>query len=331
MEFLKKHSARIIIAFLIGLAFLFLWSRFVDFRKIKSHLLHINVALAATGLFFYFLSFYVRSYRMRAILEPVVKLNQSTSFNILMAGNMINILVPIRLGELSKCYFIKKLKKVRMSKTLPSIFIDKIMDLTPVLLLLFLLPFLSMSLPGELSLVIMAVLLIFAIAVFVLFLSLRYDKFVIRIILKMFFWFPKRFKKRFTEIVTLFVRGMSVIKQSPGNLFKILFMTFITVVSDSAYLMLTYAAFGYKIPFIFAMFGFTLFNLSFILPTPPAQIGSSELVQMLIFSSLFGVERNLASAVALFIHATVASVAIVIGIISLYLLRIRSDEVFKLV
>jgi glycosyltransferase 2 family protein len=330
MGLARKYIPRLTIALLIGLALLFVWSRFVDFKEIRNYILHMNVPLAFIALLFYFFSFFIRSYRMKLILAPVVKLKASSTFNIFMAGNMINILVPVRLGELSKCYFIKKLKKVRMSKTLPSIFIDKIMDLISVVLLLFLIPVLSINLSRELTFVIMFVMAIFGAAVFVLFLSLKYETFVIKMTLKFFFWLPKKFRKRFNEIITFFVRGMSVIKQKPARLLLMLGMTIGIVISDATYIFLTYLSFGQSLPFLVALFGYTLFNLSFILPTPPGQIGSNEVILLFIFSTMFGIERNLVSAVTLYMHFFVGTLTVIIGMLSFYFLRIKSSEIFRL-
>ena len=50
------------------------------------------------------------------------------------------------------------------------------------------------------------------------------------------------------------------------------------------------------------LFGYTFYNLAYILPTPPAHLGSNELVGLLIFSGLFGVSRSAVGAMFLFSH-----------------------------
>ena len=50
------------------------------------------------------------------------------------------------------------------------------------------------------------------------------------------------------------------------------------------------------------LYGYTLFNLSFILPSPPGQVGSNELIGLLIFSGVFRVNRAGVGAMFLFSH-----------------------------
>jgi hypothetical protein len=50
------------------------------------------------------------------------------------------------------------------------------------------------------------------------------------------------------------------------------------------------------------LYGYTFFNLSFILPSPPGQVGSNELIGLLIFSGSFGISRTSVGAMFLLSH-----------------------------
>jgi hypothetical protein len=50
------------------------------------------------------------------------------------------------------------------------------------------------------------------------------------------------------------------------------------------------------------LYGYTFFNLAFVLPSPPGQVGSNELIGLLIFSGSFGVSRSGVGAMFLFSH-----------------------------
>ncbi len=56
------------------------------------------------------------------------------------------------------------------------------------------------------------------------------------------------------------------------------------------------------VPVPVVLYGYTFFNLAFILPTPPGQVGSNELIGLLIFSGSFGVSRSAVGAMFLFSH-----------------------------
>ena len=47
---------------------------------------------------------------------------------------------------------------------------------------------------------------------------------------------------------------------------------------------------------------YTLYNLAFILPSPPGQIGSNELIGLLVFSGVFGLPRSEVGAMFVFSH-----------------------------
>lgn len=56
------------------------------------------------------------------------------------------------------------------------------------------------------------------------------------------------------------------------------------------------------VPVPVVLYGYTLFNLAFILPSPPGQVGSNELIGLLIFSGSFGISRTGVGAMFLFSH-----------------------------
>ena len=64
------------------------------------------------------------------------------------------------------------------------------------------------------------------------------------------------------------------------------------------------------------MFGYTLIYLSYVLPHPPAQIGSNELIMVLIFSVGMGLNKEMVSAVMSFSHLITGILIVISGLIS---------------
>ena len=60
---------------------------------------------------------------------------------------------------------------------------------------------------------------------------------------------------------------------------------------DALFCLLAFRAVGVTVPVLVVLYGYTLFNLSFILPSPPGQVGSNELIGLLIFSGVFRINR----------------------------------------
>jgi uncharacterized membrane protein YbhN (UPF0104 family) len=78
--------------------------------------------------------------------------------------------------------------------------------------------------------------------------------------------------------------------------------TCIAVALDAAFCWLAFRSVGVAVPVLVVVYGYTLFNLSFILPSPPGQVGSNELIGLLIFSGVFRVSRTGVGAMFLFSH-----------------------------
>ena len=78
--------------------------------------------------------------------------------------------------------------------------------------------------------------------------------------------------------------------------------TVLALTLDALFCLLAFWAVGVNVPLLVVLYGYTLFNLSFILPSPPGQIGSNELIGLLIFSGIFRVDRAGVGAMFLFSH-----------------------------
>ena len=76
---------------------------------------------------------------------------------------------------------------------------------------------------------------------------------------------------------------------------------------NALFCLLAFKAVGVTISPQVALYGYTLFNLAFILPTPPGHLGSNELVGLLIFAGVFGISRSGVAAMFLFSHPWTAT------------------------
>jgi uncharacterized membrane protein YbhN (UPF0104 family) len=59
---------------------------------------------------------------------------------------------------------------------------------------------------------------------------------------------------------------------------------------------------GLQISFGMVIFGYTVYNMFFILPTVPGQVGSNEAVGLLIFGGLLHLPANKVTAMFIFSH-----------------------------
>jgi len=90
-----------------------------------------------------------------------------------------------------------------------------------------------------------------------------------------------------------------------------------------------FRAFAQVIPFPIILFGYTLIYLSYILPTPPAQIGSNELIMVLVFSVGLGLNKDMVSAVMAFAHLLTGLLIVIVGLISFSYIGVNIADTFR--
>lgn len=325
-----QENLKIIIGFLIGIILLVLWLRFINITEMISYIKEIKLSWVIIAISIYLLSYLVRSIRWQIILSPVAKISIKESFIIYMSGMLVNYLAPIRAGEIAKSFFLKGLKTTPVSRSLPTIFIDKMMDLFPIIILLLLLPFVPIKLNSFLIWGLTIIFTLFIIFLAVIVFSIYKSKSVSNFIKIWFFWLPKKYKTKVDNFIQLFIEGLSVVKKVKKKAGLIFALTILAIVLDAFYIVFMFMAFGYHIAFLIALFGYTLINLSYILPTPPAQIGTNEAIYIIIFTFGFGIDKNMVSATLGFAHLLTGSMIFIVGMISLQWLNISLGRALSL-
>jgi uncharacterized protein (TIRG00374 family) len=246
-----------------------------------------------------------------------------------MAGNFTNYIIPLRAGELMKCYFVKKLYGTRMTSTLPSVFIDKLFDTIGILFVLLLVPILSVSLPPLLTILIFIILLILLIGLFILFTAIYAGEKVVGILKKICFFVPVRYEDKLDETLSLFVDGLAVFKNQKHLIFPVIIFSIGAILFDSFFFFSLFQAFSTEVNYFYVLLGYTLIYLSYIIPHPPAQLGSNELIMTLIFAAGFGMQAELSGAIMLFSHILTGLIIVTIGIFAYSYAGVRLMTIMK--
>jgi len=127
---------------------------------------------------------------------------------------------------------------------------------------------------------------------------------------------PRVFRAKAQGFMKLFVAGLNIFEHHWTVLAVSILLTALGVFLDGFYFYSLFRAFGMSYPFAMVLFGYTLINLSYALPQPPAQLGSNEWMMIIIFSIGFGLTKDSASAVMVFAHILTALIMSILGIIS---------------
>ena len=327
-----SSRTRTIIALAAGVILLLLALYGVDLGELRENITGADPALLVTAACLYLAAYFVRSLRWRIILRPIAEVRVSESFHMLMAGYFLNYVIPIRAGEVAKSFFLKRLRNIPVAVSLPTVFFDKLLELVSILLVVILVPVLSISMSPALATLIYAVLAIFLAAIGLLLFAFRNPDGASALLCRIFAWLPKRAYRRLSDFISLFVQGMGVARREAGVMGSLLALTALAVLIDALYFFAMFRAFSVDVAFTRVLFGYTLLTLSYILPTPPAQIGYNEFVIGLIFAgglAAAAVARDEVMAVVLVAHAMTGLIIAGVGVWSFGAMGIRIGESFR--
>lgn len=305
----------------LGLAFLFLWFKFVDLEIILSYFGKVNWGWALAALITYHISSVLRVWRWSVVLKGVRKIPFGPLLAMGYAGSFLNFLIPLRAGEFSRAYFLRRDFGIPFSKGFSTVVIDKMGDLLSMFfLVLVLLPFLLLgdSFPSILPLVVLGAFLCLSF----LYLLAWQEKFCRGVLGFVFSLLPELSAKERLHLAGLnFIEGFRIMRGRPGAMFIVFASSvFETLIDGIAFLMVFYA-FGYQIPILLAVFGFTLTYFAFLIPGAPGYIGTLEVAASLIFTVGLGIEKNQFASIFLFYRLLTGIVFLIIGFLALQALH----------
>ncbi|HOH98549.1 MAG TPA: lysylphosphatidylglycerol synthase transmembrane domain-containing protein [Candidatus Cloacimonadota bacterium] len=324
----KKNILFLILSSALGLVLIFLWLHFIPFAEIGGYFRNLSVLPVLLASISYLAAYFVRSFRWNLLLSQQQKLPIRDTWLYAMGGNLINYLIPIRAGELIKAWFIKRNHGLGIAESLPSIFIDKTFDTLGILAVIILIPFLTIRLSVGLIGLLVVLALVFSLSLIILLMAARHKDKVSNMLIRGFAWLPGSLKPRVSDLLQRFVNSLNILEHHPAKLVAGIILTALGIALDGFYFYMLFVAFKVPFSFTMALFGYTLINLSYALPHPPAQLGSNEWLMIIIFSLGFGLTKSSASAIMAFAHVLTACLMGVLGAIAI---SISGFEVIRMI
>jgi uncharacterized protein (TIRG00374 family) len=313
----------------LGILLVGIWVYVVDFGEMLSVFQNVKISFIFPLIIFFTMMYFLRSLRWKIILSPVEHITIIESFNLCMTNYFINFLIPVHAGELAKSMLLKKLKGTPVSKSLPSVYIDKATDLLPILLLLIMAPFLKTTISSISYMTSGICLFILLLFVFSLIFIVYNKNVALTWIERIFFFLPNKFKIKFRNFLALFIEGLSSMSLLSNRLLEITGLTILALIINCFFMWLFFYSFGVTLPLFTVLVGYLLLNASFILPAPPGFTGSLELTFVIIFTYLFGYDKNLVSAIAASSHVFIAILFGLFGLLSMALIGTKLSTILK--
>lgn len=320
---------RTALGFLVAALLLFAFSKLISLGAVLKRLEHLDVWFALLCGIVFLGAYVVRSMRWRLFVLPH-KLTIRDAVLIYQVSIFVNWLLPVRGGELVKAWLAGKRSGIPFSEALSTVAMDKLMDLLPSLVLLSILPFMPFHLAGGLWALLLFVAGVFITAIAFLALCVWKRAVAMRLMGWIFSWLPTRIRTKVEPFAEHFVDALLRLVAQPRLMAIAMGITAVAVACDALFAWLAFRAVGALVPFAVVLFGYTLYNLAYMLPTPPGQIGSNEVIGLAVFSGIFGVSSLSVASMFVFSHPWTALLMVVSGLVCASLLRVGVRSLFRL-
>lgn len=324
----RKRFLFLIIGLAIGIVLILLWLNYIDVDELLERMRSIDKNLVIWASLAYLSAYFIRSWRWNLLLKRQVGISLYRTWLYSMGGNWVNYLIPIRLGEVVKAWFVKRNHGIPMLNVFPSIFIDKTFDTLGIFFVLVMIPLLGVRLSSGMTVLLSLLALVFLVSLAILFLSVWRKERVVKVLQALFSWLPEQLRHKIYGYIEIFIQGLNVFEHHWSRLIFAVLLTALGVGLDGLYFWLIFRAFGIDYPFAKVLFGYTLINLSYALPQPPAQLGSNEWMMIIIFSIGFALTRQDASAIMAFAHLLTA---VLIGVTGLIAIGLSGHQVLQVI
>ncbi len=332
--FLSTPAAKVTIGLVVGIGLLFLVARFVDLpatiQVLRQNLTTPHgIALALLSGVAFLLAWSIRGVRWKLFLNPIGKVSTLKAVQLYLVGVFLNFLLPIRGGEVAKSLMLKRTAGIPVSHSLPTVAMDKALDLMPALFIMVIVPVLGIPMDIKLWVVLAFVGgLLLCLVCFVLLAAWKRDA-AIRLLQRMTGLLPKVLAGKIEGFATGFVDSLLMGASQPRIFVPALLLTVLAVTFDALFAMLAFWTIGYPISFGMAIFGYTVYNMFYILPTPPGQVGSNEFVGLLVFNGLLRQPAVKVTAMFVFSHPWAALLMTVSGMACLSALGLTISSAMK--
>jgi glycosyltransferase 2 family protein len=132
----KKIGVSLILGLVVSILALYLAFRNVPFNDLTIYFTSINYVWILPAVVVVLLSFALRAYRWKIILESAGKIRFWQSFHPLMIGFMINCILPGRVGEVARPAILQKKENIPFSTGLATVAAERVFDVG-ILIILF--------------------------------------------------------------------------------------------------------------------------------------------------------------------------------------------------
>jgi uncharacterized protein (TIRG00374 family) len=271
-------------AFLTGFALLFL-----PINDVKEVVREANFWYVAPSLLFYLAAVYFRSLRWRYLLRPLIGSPKRSLFPVVVVGYMANNILPVRLGEVVRSYYVGLREGVNPASAFGTVAVERVFDVFVLFFLIaavWVLPVgdllgrVADDLPGGTpALLALSLLSFIGVTAIIAAIVVLDPATTVRLIEQMMFFVPAGIKGKLLELAGRLLEGLTVVR-TPRVLVAVLLLSL--PIWAAEVLMLYVIALGFDIDSAFGgrvemIAAISLFmaiaNLALVVPSTAGGVG----------------------------------------------------------
>ena len=308
---LKK---RLILGLLLGAVFIYLSLRGINFEEVAVSFRAVRYVYIIPVLIILFLVQYLRSYRWGVILSPIEKIDQLSLFSVTCVGFLAIVAIPARIGELARPYLITHKSNVTMTSALGSVFLERAFDILTILIIFFIVAFLTPIPPWLMNSSIVFFVIILVMIALVVLLLINKDAFL-KIMRPVISKLPEKYFHKAEDLIDHFISGFKMVG-SPGLILYVAFLSLLIWVGIALAIYILFSAFDFQLSLLAAFGVMVIIIVGISIPTAPGFVGNLHFFCILGLG-LFGISKADAVTYAVLYHFLSIGMIIGLGLIFL--------------
>lgn len=292
----------------------------VSWHEVSESLKKVSILPLLGVIVCLFLAYVFRARRWSFMLGPMAKISWKESFAINAVGFLSINVLPLRLGEFTRPYLMKKRHKISMTTGMALVIIERVFDGLACTLALFV-GLVSISDAtvdmsgwkfGLRSLAWSSFSIFFPVLVILILLIVK-KEFILRSFSRLFSIFPEKFHHRLVQMMDNFVIGLSSLPNMKSFVRVSLETLGVWIVIPIAYVFLI-SAFSLDLPWSAPFTIMGIAALGIMIPGPPGSVGTFQLfVQAALM--IYGVSKSVGFAFSMIFFTLNLVFVLLIGLI----------------
>jgi uncharacterized protein (TIRG00374 family) len=334
---LNHPVAKTVFGLAIGVAIILLLSRVIDFKAtaavMQEHLTTpAGILHASIGGLAFMVAFTLRGIRWKLFLSRISNVSVFKVIRIYWVAVFLNFLLPVQGGEVAKSVMLKRIAGVPVSQSLPTVAMDKALDLMPVLVIIAIVPLIPgihmnvtlWLVMGLIASILVALMIVVALTWWKREAAIQLINFFLRLL-------PKGIGAKIEGFAMGFVDSLIEGVKRPKSFIPAVILTALAILCEGIFAWQEFQAIGLDtIGLGISIFGYTVFTMFSVLPTPPAQIGTNEGAKAIVFTSLLGFSKDKVLAMSILSHLVGPLVMAVMGLASAWTLGLSVSSVLNI-